>query len=418
MGKPKKDNIPEAFRQFVMDLDEVTLDPDNARAHPRKNIDGLKASLEDHGQVKLSVVYRQAGAKKIVVAGNGLVMAARELGWTKLAMVKYQGLKKAAKAYGLTDNKTALESQWDNSTLARVLGDLREEGFDLGRVGWTQPELAKLLPTTAKGPVAVNVSGLTRPDGPDSVEGECYQLGPHLLICGDATDEELWSENLPQGIDALWTDSPYGVDYRGVRDERGDEAIANDSDVLEAVQVAQAAITLAVRWLKAGGACYVAAPSGNYLWRFGRFADQLGIWRQTIAWCKEHFVTGRQDYHNQWEPILYGWKPGAPRYFTADRSQSTVFRTPLPRNSKLHPTQKPVALVEEHLRNSTLEGQIVVDPFLGSGTTLIAAARLSRVCVGFELDPGRCDLIRERWHAWATGAGEEPGTGALEPPNE
>jgi site-specific DNA-methyltransferase (adenine-specific) len=134
---------------------------------------------------------------------------------------------------------------------------------------------------------------------------------------------------------------------------------------------------------------------------FGQVLLDLEVWRQTLVWVKDVFVLGRSDYHYRHEPIFYGWKQGAAHYFVDDRTQDTIWEIPRPRRSTEHPTMKPVALVERAIRNSSKAGEIVLEPFGGSGTTLLATEATKRRCRCIELDPRYCDVIVNRWEAFS-----------------
>jgi DNA modification methylase len=157
-----------------------------------------------------------------------------------------------------------------------------------------------------------------------------------------------------------------------------------------------------VAFCRAGAACYVAAPARPLHSIFANVLKELGVWRQTLNWVKDSLVLGRSDYHYRHEPIFYGWKEGAAHYFVDDRTQDTVWEIPRPRRSNEHPTMKPVALVERAITNSSRPGNIVCDPFGGSGTTLIAAEATGRAARLLELSPQYVDVIVKRWET-ATG---------------
>lgn len=152
---------------------------------------------------------------------------------------------------------------------------------------------------------------------------------------------------------------------------------------------------------RGGGCWYVAVPAGPPHIVFSQWMLDAGAWRQTLNWCKDSMVLGRSDYHYQHEPILYGWKPGAAHREPPTRDQTTVWNIARPRASREHPTMKPVELVERAIANSSADGELVVDPFLGSGTTVIAASKTGRVGYGMELSPVYCDVILKRWEIYS-----------------
>ena len=197
----------------------------------------------------------------------------------------------------------------------------------------------------------------------------------------------------------LWTDPPYGVEYEGGTKQAltisNDDAAGLPELLLSAFRVSDAVM--------APGAVYYVAHPDVFAYEFVGAVRSVG-WVQArpavIVWVKDAFVLGRGDYHSRSEPLLYGWKPGAKHHAVKDRKQDNVWEIPRPRESEHHPTVKPLALVERYLRNSTDEGDLVLDPFAGSGTTLIAAERTDRVCYAVEIDPHYCDIVIARWEAF------------------
>jgi len=203
--------------------------------------------------------------------------------------------------------------------------------------------------------------------------------------------------------DCVWTDPPYGVSYVGKTVDA--LTIDNDDDPVALKKLLQLSFDAACVASKPGGAWYVAAPPGPLHAMFSDILDELGIWRQTLAWVKDSFVMGHSDYHYRHEPIFYGWKPGAAHYFIADRTQDTVWDIPRPKRSTEHPTMKPVALIDRALKNSTRPGETVLDPFGGSGSTLIAAHDTGRIARLVEIDPRYVDVICRRYQQHT---GEKP----------
>lgn len=207
--------------------------------------------------------------------------------------------------------------------------------------------------------------------------------------------------------DAMWTDPPYGVSYVGkTKDALTIENDDRSSDSLEAFL--RDVFALALIHTKAGGAWYVAAPAGPLHLAFASALHELGVWRQTLTWEKDQFVLGRSDYHYRHEPIFYGWKEGAAHTWNGGRTQDSVLEVPRPRRSAEHPTMKPVALVQRCVENSTDAGALVVDPFGGSGTTLMACEAAGRTASLIELDPKYCDVIVARWEKATDQKAERP----------
>ena len=247
-----------------------------------------------------------------------------------------------------------------------------------------------------------------------SVLGEIYELGPHRLMCGDSTDAEQVARLMGGEKADMWlTDPPYNVDYTG----KTTDALKVKNDYMEDSAFRQfllKAYTAAFAVMKPGASFYIwHADSEGYNFR-GAVKDCGESVRQCLIWEKQSMVMGRQDYQWKHEPCLYGWKSGASHGWYSDRKQTTLLKFDRPFRSTEHPTMKPVALFSYLIGNSTAPQGLVVDTFLGSGTSLIAAATLGRRCYGMELDPKYCDVIRKRWTKWANDNAQEIGSGGLE----
>lgn len=291
---------------------------------------------------------------------------------------------------------------------------------------YTDAELSALLDSVAPPILPTADDAPSVPEVADSKIGDVYQLGRHMLACGDATDPDVYtsllgamsasSGTLVDQVGMIFTDPPYGVDYQS----RGRAMTANKSynrtmarageeaGILEVPNDALGddgtralvgdALAVASALLRPGGSFYVCSPPGITEGAFRAALADVGLeLRQNIAWVKDQFVLGRQDYHWQHESILYGWKAGAAHHFLADRTQTTVWEIPRPQRSDEHPTMKPVELVARAIANSSLVDDVILDPFAGSGTTMIAAESLGRTAALIELDPRYCDVIRRRY---------------------
>jgi len=244
-----------------------------------------------------------------------------------------------------------------------------------------------------------------RPKNPSVAPGELWVMGKHRLLCADATSSEDLDEVMGgASADLLWTDPPYGVGYVGKTDEEltlaGDEAGGLDSLLVGAFGAAD-------RVLRPGAALYVAHPAGALSLTFGRRFVETG-WHlhQSLVWVKDRMVLGHADYHYRHEPILYGYKPGPGRWGRGHRGwhggndQDSVLEVPRPTASREHPTAKPVELIARCLMNSSAPGGVVLDPFAGSGSTLIACEQLGREARLVEIDPRYCQVIVDRWEAF------------------
>lgn len=394
----------------------------NARTHTDEQIAEIAASMREFGWTNPILIDDDGG----IIAGHGRAMAAEKLKIGEVPCIVLTGLTPAQRrAYLLADNKIALNAGWDLAILASELKALKAEDFNLALTGFSLGELDDLIGSDA--PVRI---GKTDDDsspalGPAvSRRGEMWLLGRHRVMCGDATDpdEMAMLVQIPEQADIVWTDPPYNVAYQGAAG-----SIANDDLAAEDFEkLLASAFETARGVLRAGGCVYVAHADTERQVFTATFRQHFKL-AQVLIWVKNTAALSRQDYNWQHEPILYGWKEGAAHYFSGDFSQTTVIdddldltklkreellahlqqlkaaiqttvlRHPRPTRSDLHPTMKPVALVQQCLRNSALEGQVVLDPFGGSGTTLIAAEKQGLKARLMELEPRYADVIVRRW---------------------
>ena len=326
-------------------------------------------------------------------------------------------------AFALSDNRQAKNAEDDDALMAAVLADLHAQGVDFDGMGYDDGEIDELiaeLDASEIEPSELDDDVPSTQDEHDSQPGEVYELGPHRLVCGDSTDSAMWDllragDSEPPRM--LWSDPPYGVSYVGKTKDA--LTIENDSLNEEGLEeLLQLSLSHAAARCRPGSSWYVASPAGPLFHVFGKVLNSLGVWRHTLVWSKDRFVMGRCDYHYRHEPVFYGWTPGAGHYWCGDRKQDSVHEVPRPSRNADHPTMKPVSLVRRHIENSSKPGWVVVEPFGGSGTTLIAAASIGRVARLIELDPRYCDVIRRRWTRWAAEHNIDPGSGALEPAAE
>jgi len=378
--------------------------------NPRNNakaIDAVKASIVEFGFRQPIVVDENM----VVIVGHTRLEAAKALGLTTVPAHVAEGLSPAqARAYRLMDNRSHENAEWDDELLKLEFGDLKLDGFDLDLTGFDADQLSELLSEDS-------LEGLTDPDdAPDVPEESCsrpgdlWVLGDHRVLCGDATalDDV---ERLMGGVlaDMAFTDPPYNVDYGGTGDEKAPgkgRRILNDSLGDAFAKFLEAACTNLLAVTK--GACYVCMSSSELHTLQRAWLDAGGKWSTFVIWAKNTFTLGRSDYQRQYEPILYGWKAGSEHFWCGARDQGDVWHHDKPRVNDLHPTMKPVELVERG--NSSKSLDIVLDLFGGSGTTLIACERTGRAARMVELDPKYVDVIVTRWQEFtgkaATLAGE------------
>ena len=377
---------------------QLSLDPKNARKHSARNLEAIAASLLKFGQRKPLVVHRG-----VVLAGNGTLEAARSLGWTEIEVseVPQDWDNDTAKAYALADNRTAELAEWDESELAKQLLELVDHEWDIAELGFEMPQVIEVEPIDEDDvPEA--------PAEPKTKLGDVWQLGKHRLVCGDSTDVTVLDKLLGQEkADLVWTDPPYGVAVNKVASveeakklhRRTDGLMIENDDLShdELTDFLRQAFNAILIATKPGACWYIAAPSGNLFQCFSIPLTEIGVWKHTLVWVKDSLVMGRADYHYRHESIFYGWTPGAAHQTPPNRKQDTVWEIKRPKVNKEHPTMKPVELIERAIQNSSLAGQLVLDAFGGSGSTLIACEQTKRVARLIELDPKYCDVIVKRW---------------------
>lgn len=366
----------------------------NSRTHSDEQVAQIAASIKEWG-FTTAVLVDESGS---IIAGHGRVMAARKLGLASLPVMVAKDWTDAQKrAYVIADNRLALNAGWDNDLLALELGELGDLGFDLELTGFTDEEIKALMPVDVTDGLTGPDETPPLPDDPVTRPGDVWVMGKHRLLCGDSTSvDDLAKLCENQAVDMWLTDPPYNVAYEGGTKEK--LTIQNDSmgdDQFR--QFLRDAYTAADTVMKAGAVFYIwHADSEGYNFR-GAAKDAGWTVRQCLIWKKSSLVLGRQDYQWQHEPCLYGWKDGAGHLWASDRKQTTILEFDKPARNGEHPTMKPVALFEYQLLNNTKGGDIVLDSFGGSGTTLIAAEKNGRVARLMELDPKYCDVIVKRW---------------------
>ena len=392
-------------------IKDLTPDPQNARKHSPRNVGTITDALREVGAAR-SIVIDEDG---VILAGNATAEAAAEAGFTKVQIVDADGQTIiAVRRSGLTPNQKSRLALFDNRAAeladgwdVDVLKALQEDGVDLSNL-WHDDELAELLGTEPKG-------GLTDPDdvpaerATDIKLGDLFELGAHRLLAGDSTKAEDVARAMG-GLkgDVLFTDPPYNVDYEGNYIQSGQilkkaekvwsGGIANDNKGDNFAGWLALAFAEIDSMLNEGAAIYVWHPSGAEgrhfwaAWLWDRWHFQVDL-----IWNKTSLIISRWDYKPQHEPCMYGWK-GKNRKWIGPNNDATVWDIPRQQGAsgetREHPTQKPVALALSAIKNHP---GLVVDPFLGSGSTLIAAEQLGRECYGLELSSSYCQVIIDRW---------------------
>jgi DNA modification methylase len=371
----------------------------NPRTHSDAQVAQIAASIREFGWTNPVLVDDANG----IIAGHGRVLAARKLGLERVPVIELAHMTEAQKrAYVLADNQLALNAGWDDVLLRLELADLLGLGFDLGLIGFAEGELERLLAGEGRTGLTEDDDAPALPEQAITRPGDLWTLGEHRLLCGDATVladvERVLGGQL---ADMTFTDPPYNVDYGASAKDRmrgKKRKILNDdlgSGFEAFLQDACANILTVTK-----GAVYVCMSSSELHTLQKAFTAAGGKWSTFVIWAKHTFTLGRSDYQRQYEPILYGWPQGHDRYWCGARDQGDLWHFDKPARNDLHPTMKPVALVERTVRNSSKSRDIVLDPFGGSGSTLIACEKTGRQARLLELDARYCDVIVGRWQEW------------------
>lgn len=370
----------------------------NSRTHDDAQVAQLAASIKEFGFNNPVLVDGEG----TIIAGHGRVMAARKLGLNEVPAIKLGHLtENQKKAYIIADNRLALNAGWDTEMLTLEIKDLQSEDFDLSLMGFDEEELAKLLEPDV-------VDGLTDPDAvpdvpdePKTKPGDVYQLGNHRLMCGDSTSVDAVEKLMPETANMIFTDPPYLMDFTGGLHGDGSKSfnakhgsIKNDKmseqegdDFLDAIN--------SIIKIKVDGAFYITfyrLGIGRYYSSF----DRTGLkCRSLIIWDKGNHTLSNSDYMSMYEPMFYGWVNN--HKFYGGKNGMDIWRIKRTAKNDLHPTMKPVELVEKAILDGSQINGIVLDLFGGSGTTIIACEKSGRNARVMELDPKYCDVIVKRW---------------------
>jgi DNA modification methylase len=374
----------------------------NARTHSDDQVALIAASIAEFGWTNPIL----AGADGIVIAGHARLLAARKLRMTEVPVIVLDHLTESQRrALVLADNRLALNAGWDEEMLRVELVALEEEGFNLDVVGFTEDEIEDLLRDPEEGH-AGNTDDDSVPETPETavtVAGDVWILGDHRLLCGDATQMDSVEKVMAGGLaDMVFTDPPYNVNYGATMKDklRGKKRkIANDNLGQDFEQFLRDACGNILAVTK--GAIYVCMSSSELHTLQKAFREAGGHWSTFVIWAKNTFTMGRSDYQRQYEPMLYGWKEGTDHFWCGARDQGDIWFVKKPVVNDLHPTMKPVELVERAIRNSSKGRDTVLDPFGGSGTTLIACEKAGRQARLVELEPKSCDVIVPRWQEFS-----------------
>ena len=375
--------------------------------NPRFNddaVDAVAKSIKEFGWQQPIVTDKDM----TVICGHTRLKAAERLGLTEVPVIVADNLTpEQVKAYRIADNKTGELAEWNYDLLPFEIKDLQDANFDLSLLGFDTDELDKLLNGDADKQVA---TGETEPDAvpeaPEvavSVRGEVYQLGEHRLMCGDSTDAADTAKLMGEDKAILYlVDPPYNVALQG---SNGLTIQNDDMPDADFRKFLNNAFKSASGVMEPGAVFYIFhSDSESVNFRLAAKENDLEV-HETLYWIKNSFVLGRFDYQYQSESALYGWKPGAAHQWYSDRCQTNLLHFDKPKCNDAHPSMKPVEMLVYLVQNSSKHGEIVLDNFGGSGSTLIACEQTGRVCRMMELDEHYCDVIRRRWAEFKYGEG-------------
>lgn len=371
----------------------------NSRVHTDSQIKAIAESIRRFGIMRPVLIDGDGG----IIAGHGLVLALQLLGASEAPCIAHTHLSdEARRAYIIVDNRLAELSSWNDDMLRLEIGDLSNMGFDVGSLGFTDADLNRLMSTNGASEAA-NAPAPAPPVNPRSKPGDVWLLGRHRLLCGDCTNPNDVERALNGVVPLLMvTDPPYGVDYKP---EWRNEKLGQGKRATGTVKHDDR-----VDWSKA----WALFPGDvAYVWHSGLYSSDVEIslraadfqTRAQIIWAKPHFAIGRGDYHWQHEGCWYAVRKGKTGHYIGDRKQSTVWNidthaTGYDGKSEQmtgHGTQKPVECMLRPINNNSAIGQPVFDPFMGSGTTIIAAEISGRAAIGLEIDPAYVDVAVMRW---------------------
>ena len=363
----------------------------NARTHSAEQINKLRSSLREFGFINPVIIDRDFN----VIAGHGRIEAAKAEGISEVPCVFADYLTPAQKkAYILADNRMAMDAGWDEELLRVEIEALQAESFDVGLTGFDESEIADLFETDSE----VKDDGfdvdaeLEKP--PVTKSGDLWLLGNHRLICGDSTKEETYTLLMDgKKANLVVTDPPYNVNYEGSAGKIKNDNMENG----RFYQFLLDAFTCMEKVMENDASIYVFHADTEGLNFRKAFAEAGFYLSGTCIWKKQSLVLGRSPYQWQHEPVLFGWKKKGRHQWYTGRKESTIWEFDKPKKNGDHPTMKPVPLVAYPIKNSSMGNCIVLDPFGGSGSTLIACEQTDRVCHTIELDEKFCDVIVKRY---------------------
>jgi DNA modification methylase len=387
------------------DIDKLVPYAKNSRTHSEEQIAQIAGSIKAFGFTNPILV----GADGVIVAGHGRLSAARQLGLKQVPVIVLDHLSETERrALVIADNKLALNAGWDEEILQLEIDQLRAEDFDIELLGFTEEELQAFEPEQIPEFKGDEDEVPEPPEEPVTKLGDVWLLGKHRVMCGDSTSIDSVNSLIQESlVDLVVTDPPYGVSYADKNKSLNESGKGNSiqtpikNDHLQGSELKDfflSAFSTLFLAMKPGAPFYVFAPQGGEQMMMMMMMQESGLpVRHELIWVKNNHVLGRADYHYKHEPVLYGWKDGAGHPWYGDRNKFSIWHVNKPTQSKLHPTMKPVELVEIPIQNSSKGNDVVLDLFGGSGTTLIACEKTNRIARLMELDPKYCDVIVKRF---------------------
>ena len=368
----------------------------NSRTHPDEQVSVLSDAIKEYGFDQPIVVDEN----NVIIKGHGRLLAAKKLGLSEVPVIKNSDLSDIQKkALRISDNKISQLSGWNDELLFNELKELSENGFDnFESIGFLGSELSNLEIELDK----CNEKDDSYVQDDDNIEsvvksGQIWELGDHRLLCADSTKLENFEKLFEdKKADLLLTDPPYGVNYVGISKKR--DKIENDELTGDNLfNFLNKVFNNSFKFINNCKQFYVWFSLSNYSFFEKSLIENGFINRQVLIWVKNHFNLSHSDYHNKYEPCFYGFNSKNDRIWNGGRNKSTILEYNKPSNNDIHPTQKPVEMINHLIYNSTNKNGVIMDPFLGSGTTLISSEITDRICYGMEILDKYCDAIIKRW---------------------
>lgn len=383
--------MEKEMQYYLADVSELIPYVRNARTHSEVQVSQIAASIREFGFLSPILVAED----NTILAGHGRLAAALKLGLKKVPCVKENHLTETQKrAYIIADNKLSLNAGWDNELLAVELSELEGADFNLDLLGFDEAELSSIF--DADKDVSDDDFDVEKEleEPCFSKTGDIWTLGKHRIICGDATKLETYKTLLENTkVNLVVTDPPYNVNYEGAAGKIKNDNMEND----KFYQFLFNSFVNMEQAMADDASIYVFHADTEGL-NFRKAFQDAGFYLSGCCiWKKPSLVLGRSPYQWQHEPCLYGWKKKGKHKWYAGRKETSVWEFEKPKKNADHPTMKPIALLAYPIKNSSMTNSLVLDPFAGSGSTLIACEQTGRICYAIELDEKYCDVIVKRY---------------------